>query len=113
MPSWVYREGLQQDIAMRQDTPNAFEDIDLGCAPFRRGCPCTPARPLNVKKPYAETIIPSAEPSDTSASVRTPAECDGDERSRRSRSAPISAPNTSATKSRSATDANGKANMAH
>ncbi len=32
--SWVYRETLQQNITMREDTPNAFKYIEGGCAPF-------------------------------------------------------------------------------
>jgi hypothetical protein len=46
-------------------------------------------------KPYAETIVNSAEPSDTSRCVRNPAS-----RSRSSRSTPIAAPSAAASASR-------------
>src|SRR5581483_7971312 len=63
------------------------------CAAIREGSARTTLPPLtrNSWKPYAETIVKSAEPSETSRCVRTPAS-----RSRSSRSKPISAPSTHA-----------------
>src|ERR671928_148796 len=49
----------------------------------------------NAWKPYAETIVKSAEPSETSRCVRRPAS-----RSRSSRSSPIAAPRAAASASR-------------
>src|SRR5205085_6253053 len=57
---------------------------------------CPEAR--NAWNPYAEVIVKSAEPSETSRCVRSPAS-----RSRSSRSSPIAAPKAAASASRSRT----------
>src|ERR687884_1296866 len=70
------------------------------CAAIRLGSARTTLCPDARKawKPYAETIVKSAEPSDTSKCVRSPAS-----RSRISRSSPIAAPSAAASASRSRT----------
>src|SRR5436305_7955090 len=67
------------------------------CAAIRVGSARTTDAPLarNSWKPYAETIVKSADPSDTSRCVRMPAS-----RSRSSRSKPISPPSAQAKSSR-------------
>src|SRR3954451_22794667 len=68
------------------------------CAAIRVGSARTTASPLvrNSVKPYAETIVKSAAPTETSRCVRRPAS-----RSRSSRSSPIIPPSTPASVSRS------------
>src|SRR4051812_23101058 len=70
------------------------------CAAIRVGSARTTASPLvrNSVKPYAETIVKSAEPTETSRCVRRPAS-----RSRSSRSSPIAPPSSAAVPSRSIT----------
>src|SRR5438128_171195 len=65
---------------------------------MRVGSVRTSAPPLTRKswKPYAETIVKSADPTPTSRCVRRPAS-----RSRSSRSIPIAPPSTAASASRS------------
>src|SRR5438876_8777557 len=60
----------------------------------------------NEWNPYAETIVKSAEPSETSRCVRRPAS-----RSRSSRSTPIAAPSTAASASRSTTSHQSRVGM--
>src|SRR5256714_4668269 len=60
----------------------------------------------NEWNPYAETIVKSAEPSETSRCVRSPAS-----RSRSSRSSPIAAPSTAASASRSRTSHESRVGM--
>src|SRR5882762_1596516 len=69
-------------------------------AAMRVGSARTTLAPLarNAWKPYAETIVKSAEPSETSRWVRIPAS-----RSRSSRSTPIAPPRAAATARRSTT----------
>src|SRR5438874_9320531 len=69
-------------------------------APIRVGSARTTLCPeaRNAWKPYAEVIVKSAEPSETSRCVRSPAS-----RSRSSRSRPIAAPKAAASASRSRT----------
>src|SRR5919204_3508163 len=64
------------------------------CAAIRVGSARTTFAPEERKawKPYAETTVKSAEPSETSRCVRSPAS-----RSRSSRSSPIAAPSTAAS----------------
>src|SRR6266576_4727667 len=64
------------------------------CAAMRVGSTLAP----KLLKPYAETSVKSAEPTETTRCVRSPA-C----RSRSSRSSPIAPPSAAATKSRSST----------
>src|SRR5438094_1539313 len=68
------------------------------CAAMRVGSARTTDPPCvrNAWKPYAETIVKSAEPSETSRCVRIPAS-----RSRSSRSKPTAAPSPPATARRS------------
>src|SRR5438128_3700536 len=68
------------------------------CAAMRVGSARTTLEPDSRKasKPYAPTIVKSAEPSATSRCVRSPAS-----RSRSSRSTPIKPPSTAASASRS------------
>src|SRR5512133_882609 len=68
------------------------------CAAIRVGSVLTSAPPLTRKswKPYAETSVNSADPTDTSMCVRKPAS-----RSRSSRSSPMAPPRAAATASRS------------
>src|ERR671934_3051031 len=70
------------------------------CAAIRVGSARTTFAPEARKawKPYAETIVKSAEPSETSRCVRSPAS-----RSRSSRSSPIAAPRAAASASRRST----------
>src|SRR5438445_10480593 len=70
------------------------------CAAIRVGSVRTRLPPLtrNSWKPYAETIVKSAAPMETSMCVRNPAS-----RSRNSRSRPIAPPSAAATPSRSRT----------
>src|SRR5919199_1890663 len=70
------------------------------CAAIRDGSARTTLAPdaRNSWNPYAETIVNSAEPSETSRCVRSPAS-----RSRSSRSSPIAAPSAAASASRSRT----------
>src|SRR5438270_12685908 len=70
------------------------------CAAIRVGSARTTEPPLtrNSRKPYAETIVNSAEPTHTTRCVRSPAW-----RSRSSRSIPIAPPSAEATDNRSRT----------
>src|ERR671934_1696890 len=70
------------------------------CAAIRVGSARTTLDPeaRNAWKPYAETIVKSAEPSETSRCVRRPAS-----RSLISRSSPIAAPSAAASASRRTT----------
>src|SRR5712692_7350624 len=70
------------------------------CAAIRVGSARTTEPPCtrNSRKPYAETIVKSAEPTQTTRCVRSPAW-----RSRSSRSSPIAPPRAPATTSRRST----------
>src|SRR5439155_11947704 len=93
----VVRPRMERPSRMIAPAPRKPIPVTI-CAAMRVGSARTTFPPFvrNSWKPYAETIVNSAEPSETSRCVRIPAS-----RSRTSRSAPIAAPSKAAIASRS------------